>query len=243
MSTNDSKPEPGILEVFEEKLVQGQRLAEKNDLTGGRVNFWTASLKHPLRRLFGGQSKILESWIALDQRVPTLKAKETIAARLATLGTIVDMIRNIEMASAACGGRKRVFIGHGRSPVWRELKDFLHNRLGLEWDEFNRESVAGLPTTERLTQMLNDASFAFLVMTAEDEHADATLHARANVIHEVGLFQGRLGQKRAIIVREEGCSLFSNIHGLSIISFPPGNVSAAFEEIRRVLEREGVIAP
>ena len=27
-------------------------------------------------------------------------------------------------------------------------------------------------------------------MTAEDEHADGTKHARENVIHEVGLFQG-----------------------------------------------------
>ena len=41
--------------------------------------------------------------------------------------------------------------------------------------------------------MLNAASFAFLIMTAEDEHADSTLHARENVVHEVGLFQGKLG--------------------------------------------------
>jgi hypothetical protein len=30
-----------------------------------------------------------------------------------------------------------VFIGHGRSLVWRELKDFLEDRLGLSVDEFN----------------------------------------------------------------------------------------------------------
>ena len=75
-------------------------------------------------------------------------------------------------------------------------------------------------------------------MTAEDEHADQTRHARANVIHEVGLFQGRLGARRAIILLEEGCQQFSNVHGLSHISFPSGRVSAVFEDIRRVLERE-----
>jgi len=32
--------------------------------------------------------------------------------------------------------------GHGGSSLWKELKDFLHERLGLEWDEFNRESPA-----------------------------------------------------------------------------------------------------
>ena len=29
--------------------------------------------------------------------------------------------------------------------------------------------------------------------------------ARMNVIHEVGLFQGRLGFERAIVLLEEGC--------------------------------------
>ena len=32
----------------------------------------------------------------------------------------------------------RVCIGHGRSPLWRELKDFLVDRLHLAVDEFNR---------------------------------------------------------------------------------------------------------
>ena len=78
-------------------------------------------------------------------------------------------------------------------------------------------------------------------MTAEDEHADATKHARENVIHEVGLFQGRLGFRRAIVLLEEGCAEFSNITGLSQIRFPKGNIRASFEEIRRVLEREGIL--
>ena len=49
---------------------------------------------------------------------------------------------------------------------------------------------------------------AFLVMTAEDEQPDGTLRARDNVIHEAGLFQDRLGFKRAIILLEEGCEEF-----------------------------------
>jgi len=31
----------------------------------------------------------------------------------------------------------KVFIGHSRSTAWRELKDFVQDRLDLEWDEFN----------------------------------------------------------------------------------------------------------
>lgn len=66
-------------------------------------------------------------------------------------------------------------------------------------------------------------------------------HARENVVHEVGLFQGHLGFRKAIILLEEGCSEFSNIVGLSQIRFPQSNISACFEEIRLVLEREGII--
>jgi len=135
----------------------------------------------------------------------------------------------------------RIFLGHGRSQVWRDLKDFVQDRLGLPWDEFNRESPAGLATKERLMEMLDGAAFAFLVMTAEDEHTDQTLHARENVIHEIGLFQGRLGFRKAIILLEDGCKEFSNVIGLTQIRFPKGNIKAEFEEIRRVLEREGLL--
>ncbi len=46
--------------------------------------------------------------------------------------------------------KKRVFIGHGRSPIWRELKDFLQDELRLPWDEFSRESNAGKAVRHRL---------------------------------------------------------------------------------------------
>jgi predicted nucleotide-binding protein len=67
------------------------------------------------------------------------------------------------------------------------------------------------------------------------------MHARLNVIHEAGLFQGRLGFAKAIVMLEDGCTEFSNIAGLGQIRFPAGNISAKFEEVRRVLEREGLI--
>jgi predicted nucleotide-binding protein len=135
-----------------------------------------------------------------------------------------------------------VFIGHGRSAAWRDLKDFLSDRLGLAYEEFNREPAAGISTIDRLRAMLDKATFALLVMTAEDAHEDGEWHARENVIHEAGLFQGRLGFQRAIVLIEEGCAEFSNIHGLGQIRFPRGNIIAVSEEVRRVLERERVLS-
>lgn len=135
-----------------------------------------------------------------------------------------------------------VFIGHGRSAAWRELKDFVESRLGLPWDEFNRVPVAGITNQTRLAEMLDSAAVALIIMTAEDQTAEGAMQARMNVIHEVGLFQGRLGFTKAIVLLEEGCEEFSNINGLGQIRFPSGNISASFEEVRRVLEREGLIS-
>jgi hypothetical protein len=53
-----------------------------------------------------------------------------------------------------------VVIGHGGSAVWRELRDFLRDRLKLPVDEFNAVAIAGLPTVGRLEEMLDGAGFA-----------------------------------------------------------------------------------
>ncbi|MBF0566756.1 MAG: nucleotide-binding protein [Nitrospirae bacterium] len=134
-----------------------------------------------------------------------------------------------------------VFIGHGRSSLWKDLKDFIQDRLKLPWDEFNRISVAGFTNIDRLSEMLDAAAIAFLIMTGEDEATDGRLRARMNVVHEAGLFQGRLGFSRAIILLEDGCEEFSNIQGLAQIRFPKGNIKSAFEEIRQVLERKNIL--
>ncbi len=137
---------------------------------------------------------------------------------------------------------KKIFIGHGRSEQWRILKDFLRDRLNPEYEEFNRISAAGINTQERLSDMLDHCGFAFLVLAGEDLHDDGSLHARENVVHESGLFQGRLGWRRAIVLLEEGCEEFSNIVGLGQIRFSKGKIESCFEEVRRVLEREDLLS-
>lgn len=134
-----------------------------------------------------------------------------------------------------------IFIGHGRSALWRELKDFVEDRLRLPADEFNRVPVAGVTNIARLSEMLDAAAIGFVIMTAEDETTEGAMRARMNVIHEVGLFQGRLGFTRGIVMLEDGCEEFSNIQGLGQIRFPKGRISAAFEDVRQVLEREGIL--
>lgn len=136
-----------------------------------------------------------------------------------------------------------VFIGHGHSDAWKKLRDYLTQELSLQVEEFNQEPVAGLSTTERLQEMLSRSCFAFLVMTAEDVRDGKKMHARENVIHEIGLFQGRLGFRRAIVLKEKKCEEFSNIHGLTYVEFDENSFDAATEQIRGALEREQIITP
>lgn len=170
---------------------------------------------------------------------PILRETERIAAPIATtpLATLARPAGKADHSAES----PTIFIGHGRSRLWLVLKEFLVERLHLQYEEFNREPMAGISTVDRLQQLLERADFAFLLLTPEDEQLDGTVRARENVVHEAGLFQGKLGFRKAIVLLEEGCDQFSNIRGLTHIPFPKGKPEASFEEIRRVLERERLI--
>lgn len=177
---------------------------------------------------------------------PSYKSVENIVG---VLGAVIVRLKRdpgFSRAGMAVGRKtqvspKQVFIGHGHSPIWKDLKDFLRDRLKLECVEFNSEPAAGKSNKERLEEMLELSGFALIVMTGED-HATDGMRARENVVHEAGLFQGRLGFERAIILREEGCEEFSNIQGLIQIKFPRGDIMAVSEQVRQTLEREGLLA-
>ena len=203
----------------------------------------------PLNKIVSRDIRALEAGLVAPPHIKSLSIVHATKAPFQSckdlkkqIVSLANHIQNLEkntMQEDRIG--TKIFIGHGRSPHWREFKDFISDRLGLSWDEFNRVPVAGIPNTIRLAQMLDEADMAFLVMTAEDEDAEGKLHARENVIHEAGLFQGRLSFERAIILLEDGCQEFSNIEGLGQIRFPKGDISAIFEDVRQVLEREGII--
>lgn len=134
--------------------------------------------------------------------------------------------------------RPIVFIGHGRSGLWRELKDHLQDLHGYTIEAFETGARAGHTVRDVLEDLLNRASFAILVLTAEDELVDGTVRARQNVIHEAGLFQGKLGFPRAILLLEDGCEEFSNVQGVQQLRFKPGNIREVFGDVLATLRRE-----
>lgn len=128
-----------------------------------------------------------------------------------------------------------VFLGHGNSGSWRELKEFLEFQH-IDVVTYEKERRHGYSVKETLERMLYKCNFAVLLHTAEDEQRDGAMRARQNVVHETGLFQGRLGFPRAIIVREEQCESFSNVEGINEIRFR--GIREAFGEVLLAIRRE-----
>jgi len=101
--------------------------------------------------------------------------------------------------------RPTIFIGHGHSPLWRDLKDHLHEQHGYPVEAYETGARAGHAIRDILQEMAAKSSFALLVLTAEDLVDDDKYRARQNAVHETGLFQGRLGFPRAIVLKRGRC--------------------------------------
>ena len=131
-----------------------------------------------------------------------------------------------------------IFIGHGQSDQWRELKDHLTDKHNYRVIAYEVGARAGHTIRDILDEMLTVSSFALLVMTGDDETDVGQLRARQNVVHELGLFQGKLGFHRAIAVAEHGVELFSNIDGVQQLHFSSGNIAEIYGDVLATLRRE-----
>lgn len=140
----------------------------------------------------------------------------------------------------ASGGGK-VFIGHGRSQLWARVQLFLQEDFKIETLTFESESRTSESIVNVLEGFLNESSFAILIMTAEDETSNGQTRARQNVIHEAGLFQGRLGFDRVVILKQTETEEFSNIAGLQYIPFTGDNIEQCFYELQRKLKKSGMV--
>ncbi|MFI8079832.1 TIR domain-containing protein [Kitasatospora sp. NPDC086009] len=134
--------------------------------------------------------------------------------------------------------RPTIFIGHGRSSAWRDLKDHLTDQHSYTVQAYETGTRHGHTIRDILGEMLETSSFALLVLTKEDEAISGEMRARQNVVHELGLFQGRFGFARAIAVVEEGIELFSNMDGVQQIRFESGQIRQTFGDVLATLRRE-----
>jgi predicted nucleotide-binding protein len=132
----------------------------------------------------------------------------------------------------------KIFIGHGNSEQWKELKDHLHEKQNYDVEAYEVGSRAGHEIRDVLQSMLDKSSFAILVMTGENKGAKGKFYARDNVVHELGLFQGRLGFNKTVVLLEKGTEEFSNIKGVHQIRYSKGKIKETFGDILATLKRE-----
>jgi len=151
---------------------------------------------------------------------------------------VVKPRSRIRIKATIPGGK--VFIGHGQDPQWKVLKDHLHDTHGYDVVCYEVGSRTGYVVKETLEQMVSTSAVALLVFTGEDQDRLGGMHARENVIHELGLFQGALGWTKAAVLLEEGVAEFSNIVGTEQIRFPRTRIAEKHGDVIAFLEREGV---
>ncbi|HEY2545664.1 MAG TPA: TIR domain-containing protein [Candidatus Acidoferrum sp.] len=137
---------------------------------------------------------------------------------------------------------QRIFLGHGRNKLWARVHIYLKDELHLSVEAWESNPRAGLHSVDVLNEVLDSCTFAVIIGTGEDATADGGLRARQNVVHEIGLFQGRLGFKKVALLQQRGVEEFSNLAGLQVIPFSGLQVEETFYELRRMLERERVIS-
>ena len=134
-----------------------------------------------------------------------------------------------------------VFIGHGRSKLWARVKIYLEDELGIKSLSFESDTHTSEQIINVLEDFLNKVSYAVLIMTAEDETSEGDTRARQNVIHEAGLFQGRLGFDNVILLKQNGTQEFTNVAGLQYIPFTNENIEQTFYELNRKLKKLGLM--
>lgn len=129
-----------------------------------------------------------------------------------------------------------------------------HDVLATVWP--NGVFWAGGYPLESLELAVSESDFGVAVALFEDivetSRGARNPTIRDNVLFELGMFMGRLGRRRSILVypRHEGIKLPSDLHGLTPASFQPGEaktlaarIGPVCTEIRKIVRQLGVKTP
>jgi hypothetical protein len=228
----------GLIKARAKRFIRNRTASDDAEVP---AEFWWAKGGKALKQNWATGD--FETPLQRDMRIPDYgRVGRLQAYGVEFLRSDVDQLKPPSIAPAAPpspaqrrAGRT-VFIGHGHSEEWRKLYIYLRDSHGLSVREFNSgSSPVGISITNHLQSMLDQADFAFLILTGDDLQATGELNPRLNVVHEAGLFQGTLGFRKAILFLEEGCQEFSNVRGLIPIQFPKGKIDAKFHQAVDVL--------
>ena len=136
-------------------------------------------------------------------------------------------------------------------PIAREIASGLqHDLLSTVWTD--GVFFASSYPLEVLEDAVEQSDFAVAVTQFEDiveSRGTKQPSLRDNVVFELGLFMGKLGRRRTMLVqpRRADVKLPSDLKGLTTISYAPGKaedlaarLGPACHEIRKIVQKSGV---
>jgi sugar/nucleoside kinase (ribokinase family) len=133
-----------------------------------------------------------------------------------------------------------VFLAHGTDPQWRKVWQFLEEDCHLQVYGA-QPGPSGEGQGEAMARLVALCGFAVCLLTGQDTMRTGHRYPDQSVVHQAGVFQGRVGFGRVALLVEEGVEIFSNVAGLICPPFRRGNVESTFWHLTRMLRREGLL--
>ena len=132
------------------------------------------------------------------------------------------------------------FIDHGTNPIWTRVEKHLREDLMIECKTFLDSSYSSEQMVYSLSDFLDTCNFCVVILTKEDEQKGASEIIYQNIIHKIGLFQGRLGFNKTVLLKQDGIKFDTNFAGLQHITFSGSKIEQAFYELDKMLKREKI---
>jgi hypothetical protein len=226
-------------------LSVSERLLTEPDFQTANIRRFSVRAKDSLSKIYGADSELIQEFNTVaDSALLVSDPKDGLRRIMLLVDRIINSLtsdviaraRESELAISA-GGLRRMFVGHGPSPIWSRVVSHLKDDLSLEdVQAFESASRTSEHIVDILSDFLDSCDAAVILMTADDRTSEGSGRARQNVIHEIGLFQGRLGFARVILLQQLGTEDFSNIAGLQTIRFSD-RVEEAFYDLDRAVRK------
>lgn len=139
-----------------------------------------------------------------------------------------------------------IFVVHGRDDARKyELVRLLERAIQRDAVVLHEQSNRGDTILEKLERHAQAASFAIVLLTGDDEGRLAgsaatplTPRGRQNVILELGIFIGRIGRSRVVVLKEPNVEVPSDLSGLVYIALDPSG--AWRQELLKELTAAGI---
>ncbi len=205
--------------------------AEDHDMGHYRICYWGEKEAYFMLEVVSKKGESTTIQVAAPTRSEILKVFKI-------FDKDVHEYRVIERTDGEEDKKPVVYIGHGKSTQWKQLKDHFSKGKQFRVEEYETGARAGHAIRDILDEKTAKSSIALLVLTNEDEQNGEVTHARPNLIHETGLFQGKLGYNRVIVLVEEGAGELTDLYGIQQIKFPKNNIRKSFGDIQATIERE-----